>query len=147
MGSRPCKSKCRPKTHRKKKHKGLLWLIIAVLVCICLYLGLRPKPETGSKSYELDVVYEDGSPDSYTGKTDAEYLSDLMDELQEKKDFSYEGTESSYGLYIETVNNVTADFQKDGAYWAIYVNGDYGQYGADSQPAADGEKFVLQYEK
>jgi len=51
------------------------------------------------------------------------------------------------GLYITTVNGVTADFDKDGAYWSIMVNGEYGQYGADSQPVADGDEFQLVYTK
>ena len=56
------------------------------------------------------------------------------------------GSESDYGLYIETVNGLTADYDANGAYWSIYVNGEYGQYGADAQPVADGDAFSLVYE-
>ena len=69
-----------------------------------------------------------------------------MDEAAEKTDFSYEGEEGDYGLYIETVNGLTADYDADGAYWAVYVNGEYGQNSVDLQPVADGDTYRLSYE-
>ena len=56
-----------------------------------------------------------------------------------------EGTEGDYGLYIDTVNGLTADYAEDGAYWSIYVNGEYGSYSADQQPVADGDVYGLVY--
>ena len=68
-----------------------------------------------------------------------------MDELKEDG-FTYEGSDSDYGLFINSINGLEANYDTDGAYWAIYVNGDYGQYGADSQPVADGDSFGFVYE-
>ena len=42
------------------------------------------------------------------------------------------GEPSDYGLYITTVNGITLDWEKDGKYWAFYINGEYAQTGADS---------------
>ena len=53
----------------------------------------------------------------------------------------------AYGIMISTINGETADYATDGAYWALYVNGEYGMYGADSQPVADGDKYTWTYEK
>jgi len=75
--------------------------------------------------------------------TDAEYLAQVFDEVD---GLTVEGDTTEYGLYITTVNDVTADYNVDGAYWAIYVNGDYGMYGADQQPVTDGDKYTLKYE-
>ena len=69
-----------------------------------------------------------------------------MDELSENEDFSYEGSDGDYGLYIDTINGLTADYATDGAYWSIYVNGEYGSYGADSQPVTDGDTYQFVYE-
>ena len=44
-----------------------------------------------------------------------------------------------------TVNGVTADFNVDSAYWSVTVNGEYGIFGIDSQPVADGDAFQLIY--
>ncbi len=133
-----------------KNKKSIVALILA-LVAVCalfmaLYTSLKPKAEAGTKAYTLEVVDNEGQSKVYTGKTDAEFLRGLMDEIAAKGDFSYEGSDGAYGLMIETVNGVTADYAKDGAYWAIYVNDEYGMYGADSQPVTDGDVFKLVYE-
>lgn len=36
-----------------------------------------------------------------------------------------EGHESGSGLYIDTVNGITADWDKDQTYWAFFINGEY----------------------
>ena len=36
-----------------------------------------------------------------------------------------------YGLYVKTVNGITVDYDKDGKYWAFYVNGEYASQGVD----------------
>lgn len=35
------------------------------------------------------------------------------------------GEDSSYGLYVKTVNGTTLDYDTDGMYWAFYINGEY----------------------
>jgi len=104
------------------------------------------KAQEPAKAYTVTVVGKDGASKDYTGRTDADYLRALMDELKAQGDFSYEGNDSDYGLYITAINGVTADYDADGAYWSIYVNGEYGQYGADSQPVNDGDSFKFVYE-
>lgn len=41
------------------------------------------------------------------------------------------GQETKYGLYIDTVNGITADWDKDQTYWAFYINGEYATTGID----------------
>lgn len=134
-----------------KKNTRKIWigaaaLVIAAVILAVIYMIAGPKAEAGSKSYTLEVVDDKGETETYKGTTDAEYLRDVMDELSEEGDFSYEGTEGEYGLYIDAVNGLTADYNTDGAYWSIYVNDEYGQYSADLQPVADGDVFRLAYE-
>ena len=57
------------------------------------------------------------------------------------------GYETSIQNMVEYVNEERADYVEDGAYWALYVNGEYGQYGADAQPVADGDTYTWTYEK
>ena len=131
----------------KKIWIGLIGIIAAAAVLFGVYKAFGPKAEQGSKAYTLEVSDDTGEVKSYTGRTDAEYLSDLMNELATGEDFSYEGTGGDYGMFIISVNGLTADYEKDGAYWAIYVNGEYGNYGADAQPVSDGDTYRLSYEK
>ncbi|MDD4525950.1 MAG: DUF4430 domain-containing protein [Lachnospiraceae bacterium] len=134
----------------KKSTKALIGIVLtaALIVSFALvYNRFRPRAGEGTKSYTLEVVDDAGAQNAYSGKTDSEYLSGIMDELVAEGDFTYDGSESEYGLFIMAVNGVTADYDTDGAYWSIMVNGEYGQYGADSQPVSDGDDFELVYEK
>lgn len=133
----------------KKKTKAILWtvLIALVIIFICVWQSQKKKGvHTGDKEVTVEVTDDQGETRTYTAETDAEYLSELMDELAEDDDFTYTSSDSEYGMYIESINGVTADYDKDGAYWSILVNGEYGQYGADSQPVADGDTYSFVYE-
>ena len=48
------------------------------------------------------------------------------------------GHETAYGLYIDSVNGIAADWDKDQTYWAFYVNGEYATTGiGDTEIVAD----------
>ena len=111
-----------------KSKKGLIIGIVALVAVIAV----------------LTVGDDQGTKTTYNLNTDAEYLKQAMEEAD---GLTFSGSESDYGLYLETVNGLTADYNADGAYWSIYVNGAYGNYGVDSQPVADGDTYTLQYEK
>ena len=132
---------------KKKMSKGAIIAIIALVAAIAViavvYFVNAPKTSKGAKSVTISVIDNNGAEKSYSAKTDAEYLSQVFDEI---KGLTVEGDSSEYGLYITTVNGLTADYSVDSSYWAIYVNGNYGSYGADSQPVADGDSFTLAYE-
>ena len=44
------------------------------------------------------------------------------------------GHEASYGLYIDAVNGITADWDNDQTYWAFYINGEYATSGISDTP-------------
>ena len=75
------------------------------------------KTTQGAKSYTLTVQDDKGDKKVYEGHTDAEYVRGALEELEKTEDFTLEGSESDYGLYIEKVNGLEADYNKDGAYW------------------------------
>ena len=56
------------------------------------------------------------------------------------------GDDSEYGLYVKTVNGITADYDKDGVYWAFYINGEYAQTGVDSTNIAEGDSYSFKVE-
>lgn len=131
---------------RKKIIIGAVILIVLLAAFAVIYVVFGPKAAQGSKEYILKVVDDNGETTEYTGHTDAEYLRGALEELEKADDLTIEGEESDYGLFIDTVNGVTADYSKDKAYWALYVNGEYGNYGVDSQPLTDGDIYSLVYE-
>lgn len=131
---------------RKKIIIGAVILVVLLAAFAVIYVVFGPKAAQGSKEYILKVVDDNGETTEYTGHTDAEYLRGALEELEKSDDLTIEGEESDYGLFIDTINGVTADYSKDKAYWALYVNGEYGNYGVDSQPLTDGDIYSLVYE-
>ena len=124
----------------KKTRNLLIALVVLCLAAFIIGKLVLPAVQGGSKTVTINVVHGDATEKSFKYKTDLEYLGEL---ILEKK--LAEGSTGEYGLYITTVDGETAD---DGAkqYWAIYVNGEMGMLGADSQPIADGDVFDLKLE-
>ncbi len=140
-------------SNNNAKHKKTILLVClllaaAAVLALVFHFASAKNVQKGSKECSLTVTDDSGTSKTYECSTDAEYLRQLMDELSadQTQEFSYEGSEGQYGLFINTVNGLTADYDKDHAYWAIYVDGEYAQNGADTQPVNDGDKFELKYE-
>ena len=58
-----------------------------------------------------------------------------------------DGTPSQYGLKVEVVNGLRADYDTDRAYWAFYVDGEYATTGVDSTIIERGKTYALIYTK
>ena len=57
------------------------------------------------------------------------------------------GDESEFGLYVKVVDGETADYDKDGAYWGFYQDGEYMMSGVDTSFVKDGDSFEIKYTK
>lgn len=134
------------KTETKKTNKklvaGIIALVAAVAVMAGLFFALREKPVEGTKQITISVVNSAQETTDYELRTDAEYLRQAMEEAE---GLTFSGQESEYGMMVESVNGETADYAKDGAYWSFYVNGEYCNYGIDTQPVEDGDAFRIEY--
>ena len=117
-------------------------LLIAALTLV--YVTFREKAQAGSKNITLSVIDSAGKETIYTLSTDAQYLLGAMEEAE---GLTFSGTEGPYGMMLTTVNGETADYNTNGAYWAVIVNGNYGNYGVSMQPVEDGDGFVILYDK
>ena len=132
------------KSFNKKTLLGVVALVVVIGLMAVAYAVYGPKAVEGSKEITIEVIDNQGESTVYEIRTDAQYLRQAMEEAS-SKGLTFEGDETEYGLTIMSVNGVTADFNVDGAYWSIMVNGEYGMYGADSQPVTDGDEFQLVY--
>lgn len=47
----------------------------------------------------------------------------------------------------KTVNGMTADYDKDGVYWAFYIDGVYAMTGVDATNITDGAQYAFRMEK
>lgn len=94
-------------------------------------------------TFTIEVTDNEGNTTSYTGITSDEFLFDALDDVE---GFTYDGVEESWGYNITTVNGLLADYNTDGAYWALYVNGEYGQNGVQTQPVEEGAVYGFVYD-
>ena len=81
----------------------------------------------GKTSFYFNVTDLDGKVTKFQIKTDKTVVGDALLELN-----LIAGDKSSYGLYVKTVNGITADYDKDKAYWAFYIDGQYASTGVDA---------------
>ncbi len=96
----------------------------------------------GAVKFTFTVVDGDGNETVFEIHTDKETVGDALLEHE-----LIEGEESEFGLYVKTVNGITADYDADGTYWAFYVNGEYAASGVDSTPVAEGDSYSFKVEK
>ena len=96
----------------------------------------------GQKNFNFDVTFADGNIKHYVINTDKETVGDALLELD-----IISGDESQYGLYVKSVDGQVADFDKDGTYWAFYINGQYASTGVDSTNIENGATYELKVEK
>ncbi|MBE6680780.1 MAG: DUF4430 domain-containing protein [Ruminococcaceae bacterium] len=123
----------------KKKIIAICAIVLTIALMAGVYLIFGQKLQKGVKQITVEVVYQDGS-EEYKIKTKAETLETAMKEADGLK------FETKDGM-VMVINGVRADYNLDGAYWAIYVNDGYGNYGISEQPVTDGDCFRFEYTK
>ena len=102
---------------------------------------IKIKEKDVTKTFTVEVVDKDGAMTTVTVKTDLETVGEVLQEAG-----MLQGEAGPYGLYIKTVNGITADYETDGTYWAFYVDGEYAMAGVDMTESADGAVYTLQVE-
>ena len=96
----------------------------------------------GEKRFALHVIDGEGNEIAVTVSTDQETVGAALEEWN-----IVAGEDGDYGLYIETVNNITADFNTDGSYWVFYIDGEYAMTGVDSTEINEDSVYTLQVTK
>lgn len=96
----------------------------------------------GETAFNLNVVDKDNNSTAFAINTDKETVGDALQELN-----LISGEESTYGLYVKTVNGITADYVVDGTYWAFYINGEYATSGVDTTNITQGATYEFKVEK
>lgn len=91
----------------------------------------------GAVTVTLEVKAQDKSV-LLTVKTDKEMLGEALTEHG-----LIQGENGAYGLYIHTVNGMTADNRT--YYWSLMINGSYASTGVDSTPVTEGARYSLVY--
>lgn len=95
----------------------------------------------GAVSFVFTVTDADGNESNFLINTDKTTVGEALIEHD-----LIAGEEGPYGLYVKTVNGKTYDYDKDGKYWAFYVNGEYGMSGVDLTEITEGTTYSFKAE-
>ena len=137
-----------------KKLSGIL-LIFAIVFALaaCAPMGKEMPDESGavengavigqgSKTFAMEVTDGEGKVTAFTVKTDADTVGAALLALG-----VIAGEDSQYGLYVKTVNGITADYDKDQTWWGFYVDGVSASAGVDSTEIVSGSTYGFKVEK
>ena len=131
-----------PKNSNKKIIGMILALVALIILFAMLFVTFRSKPVDGTKNITIEVVDNTATSILYEITTTADFLQEAIEETE---GLEVTGTDGEFGVMVDTVNGIRADFTLDGAYWSFNVNGDYCNYGISEQPILDGDKFQIIY--
>lgn len=158
---------------KKVNIKKLLsvFLCVALIAAMALFatgcIGNQPKeePQGSSQATQNDVTPSTGDTQSQqtdnvkgTGATtfffkvkdganetdfeihtDKKTVGEALLELE-----LIEGEEGPYGLYVNAVNGVTADWDTEKAYWSLLIDGEYAVTGVDMTDIVPGTTYTLE---
>ncbi len=144
------------KNSRKKLLSILLCIALIAAMALCTAgCGSKDAPETtvsagaagatsvgeGQTAFRFTVVDADGKETAFDVHTDETTVGAALLALG-----LIDGDDSEYGLYVKTVNGLTVDYDKDGKYWAFYVDGEYAATGVDSTDITAGSTYTFKVE-
>ncbi len=114
-------------------------IVLAVLIAVftAVYFLFISPPAAGQKDIKVEIVHSDETVKTVDINTDAEFLRQALEESD-----LIQGTESSTGLFVLTVDGETVDGDKQ-EWWCFTQGGEYLMTGVDSTPIKDGDKFEI----
>lgn len=96
----------------------------------------------GQTAFSFKVTDDKGNETAFEIHTDKKTVGEALLDLG-----LIAGDQSTYGLYVKTVNGITVDYDTDGKYWAFYINGEYAMTGVDSTDITDGAEYSFVVQK
>ena len=95
----------------------------------------------GQTSFDFIVVDADGNTASYKISTDKKTVGEALLDAE-----LIAGDNGAYGLYVKTVAGKTYDYEKDGKYWAFYIDGELAPTGVDMTDVTAGVTYSFRAE-
>lgn len=131
----------RRKTKMKNFRKILALLLAVMMIALsCLFVACGEKEVEKKYSITVIVVNDKAEEKTFNIKTDRENLADAL--LDEKL---VSGSDSEWGLMIDTVDGLKADFAANKSWWALYDGDKMSEVGASSLQLKDGGVYKFVY--
>ena len=131
------------KTMNKMMRLILCTVLIAAMALMAVGCGSKSAETTASGvSFTFVVTDLEGNESTFDITTSKATVGEaLLDEGL------IAGENSEYGLYVTSVNGMTADWDNDQTYWASYIDGEYAMTGVDSTEVTSGVTYSFRVEK
>ncbi len=121
--------------NKKTTIVAVIVLAIAAAVMAVCWFAFKPGTIEGAKELTILVTHGDKSTNTFTVKTDAEFLGQALVE-----EGLIEGSIEQYGMYIKAVDGEFCD-ESQQQWWGYTKGGEMVNYGVDMCPIADGEQY------
>jgi len=95
----------------------------------------------GQTSFTFSATLADGSTKVYTVKTDESLVGEALLSVGLIK-----GSQSEYGLYVDTVCGERHLYEEDGKFWAFYIDGEMAMSGVDTTEIEPGHVYGMRAE-
>lgn len=120
--------------------KRIIAMILALVMALSLVACGTDNVNENAVKFSVVVTDRDGSSNTFEYTTTASTVGEAL--LNEGL---ISGDEGDYGLYVTTVNGITADWDADQTYWAFYIDGEYALTGVEATEVTEGTvySFVL----
>lgn len=113
--------------------KMISMLLVLVMVFAMAACGAKEEASAEPVSFKVIVTDLEGNESTFEYTAAAASVGEAL-----VAEGLIEAHEGSFGLYIDAVNGIAADWDNDQTYWAFYINGDYATTGiGETKLAAD----------
>lgn len=110
----------------KRSISLLLALVMLFALTAC---GAKEEAPAEAVSFKVIVTDLDGNETIFNYTSSAATVGEAL-----VAEGLVEGHETEFGLYVDTVNGIIADWDSDQTYWAFYINGEYATTGISDTP-------------
>ena len=104
-------------------------MLVLVMVLTLTACSTKKEPATEAVSFKVIVTDLEGNETAFEYTSNAASVGDAL-----VSEGLVVGHEASYGLYVDSVNGIAADWDNDQTYWAFYINGEYAATGIGDTP-------------
>ncbi len=96
----------------------------------------------GATVFYFNVIDKDGNLTGFEIHTDKTTVGDALQEVE-----LISGEEGAYGLYVKSVNGITADYSVDGTWWEFFVGEQSSVTGVDLTEIEAGATYAFKVSK
>ena len=119
--------------------KKIISLLLALAMLFTLAAcGAKEEAPAEPVSFKVVVTDLEGNESTYEYTSNAPSVGEAL-----VAEGLIEAHEASFGLFIDAVNGIAADWDKDQTYWAFYINGEYAVTGIGETEITAGATYNL----